>query len=208
MLPHDRLARALLLTALALLVSTGTDAQPSPGSTHGSLRWVRARVTAASPLLLTLQLREAEIQVQRGALPPDAAAVGSTIELHYVDSKGVKRAVFAFPAPDPGELSKRPGRSLHGVLTRVRKTSLQIDAGGSRKSLDVESRAVVVDAGDTRTGRAAVIAALTAGDEVLVKYAEQSSDIPAGDVLIPGTDLKALEVRRLGRGTEPATAGR
>jgi len=196
---HNRLARALLSTALALLVSTGTDAQPSPESTHGSLRWVRARVTAASPVLLTLQLRGAELQVQRGALPPDAAAVGSTIELHYVDSKGVKRAAFAFPAPDPGELSKRPGRSLHGVLTQVKKTSLQIDAGGTKKSLDVERRAVVVDAGDTRTGRAAVIAALTAGDEVLVKYAEQSSDIVAGDVVIPGTDLKALEVRRLRR---------
>lgn len=208
MLPHNRIPRALLLTALALLVSAGTDAQPTPGPTHGRLRWVRARVTAASPVLLTLQLREAELQVQRGALPPDLPAVGSTIELHYVDSKGVKRAMFAFPAPDPGELSKRPGLSLHGVLTRVTKTSLQIDAGGSRKSLDVERRAVVVDAGGTRTGRAEVIAALTAGDEVLVKYAEQSSDIPAGDVVIPGTDLKALEVRRLGRSTGSMTAGR
>lgn len=198
----NRLARVLLLTAIALFVSAGTDAQSTPGSTQGNLRWVCARVTAASPVLLTLQLQGAELQVARGALPPDAAEVGSTIELHYVDSKGARRAAFVFSTPDPGELSKRPGRSLHGVVTRVKRASLQIDAAGKRKSLDVENRAVVVDGADTRTGRAAVIAALKPGDEVLVKYVEQSSDIVTGDVVIPGTDLKALEVRRLGRGAD------
>lgn len=204
----SRFARVLLLTALALLVSAGTEAQSTPGSTQGNLRWVRARVTAASPVLLTLQLRGDELQVARGALPPDAAPVGSTIELHYVDSHGTRRAAFAFSTSAPGELSKRPGRSLHGVVTRVKKTSLQIDAGGKKKSLDVERRAVVVDAADTRTGRAAVIAALKPGDEVLVKYVEQSSDIVAGDVVIPGTDLKVIEVRRLGRSPGQVTATR
>lgn len=119
--------------------------------------------------------------------------------MHYVDSRGVKRAAFAFPVTDPGDLSKRPGLSLHGVVTRVKGASLRIDAGGKENSLEVERRAVVVDAGTTRTGRAAVVAALAPGDEVLVKYAEQSSDIVTAEVFVPGTDLKALEVRRLGR---------
>lgn len=58
---HNRRAWVLLVAALALLLPTGIDAQSSAGSTQGRLRWVRARVAAASPAFLTLQLRSADI---------------------------------------------------------------------------------------------------------------------------------------------------
>ncbi len=198
----------LLVSVLPFLLSSAAVAQPAPAHAGGPLRWVHARVVSAMGDAVTLQLRDSTLAIARGDLPADAVVTGSVVEVHYRDSKGERRGVYVFAvAPDAG-LSKRPGRSFHAVITGVKKSSLRIDAGGRNKSLDVEKRSVVVDAAGTRVGKAAVLAAVRPGDEVLLKYVETSSDLLVGDVFIPGTDLKVLEVRQLGPSLVGATARR
>jgi hypothetical protein len=158
---------------------------------------VHARVVSSTDCAVLVRLRGAELTILRGDLPAGQLVAGSVVEVHYRDGKAGRYGTYLFAVPPDTALSKRPGRSFHAVITRVKKGSLQIEAGGKKQSLDVEKRATVVDAAGTRVGRTAVLASVSAGDEVLVKYAEQSSDIIAGDVVIPGTDLKVLEVRRL-----------
>lgn len=192
----SRCAR-LLVSVLPFLLSSAAVAQPAPAQTGGPLRWVHARVVSATGDAVTLQLRDSTLTIARADLPADRIAAGSVVEVHYRDSKPERRGVYVFAVPADTALSKRPGRSFHAVITQVKKSSLRIDAGGKHKSLNVEKRAIVVDAAGTRVGKAAVLAAITPGDEVLLKYVEESSDIITGDVTIPGTDLKVLEVRRL-----------
>ncbi len=198
----------LFVSVLPFLLSSAAVAQPAPAHAGGPLRWVHARVVSATGEAVTLQLRDSTLAIARGDLAADAVTPGSVVEVHYRDSKGERRGIYVFAVAADTGLSKRPGRSFHAVITQVKKSSLRIDAGGRKTSLDVEKRAIVVDAAGTRVGKAAVLAAVRPGDEVLVKYVETSSDMVAGDVVIPGTDLKVLEVRRLGPSLVGATARR
>jgi hypothetical protein len=133
--------------------------------------------------------------------PCAAVTPAAIVELHYVDRKGDRRAEFLFVVDQAaGELSRRPGRSARGVVTRTKKSSLQLQVGTKKRTYELEKKTTLVEPGQWRpaaTGRAEVMARVKAGEDILLKYEEHDDSIQAGEVTIPGTALKAVEVRRL-----------
>jgi hypothetical protein len=188
------------LAAGILLVATTTAFAQSDAVTF---RWVRGRVMSNTPgtIIVTLQgTRQLSVTCDARC---DAASPGSLVELHYSDRKGQKRAEYVFVGPSAdNELSRKPGRSVRGIVARTRKSSVQLQVGSKKRSYEIERKAAFVEAGQWQpaaSGRAEVIARLVVGESVLLKYEEQDSSIYVGDVLLPQTTLKALEVRRLSR---------
>jgi hypothetical protein len=60
--------------------------------------------------------------------------------------------------------------------------------------------AALIEAGQPQPaaiGRAEVITRLSAGDLILLKYEEHHASIMVGDITLPGSELRAVEVRRL-----------
>lgn len=181
-------------------------AQPS-----GHLRWVRGTVTDASSGSLTVQLRDKtltlttdrETRLVRPAANGSATqpGVGSLIEVHYVDRKPSPRAVLILDGiPVAAPVSKRPGRSYRGVISRVKRSSvsIKVDARTRGVKMDSHTRLTGVDGGSLAVGWKAVAGQLSAGEDVLVVYDEQSDDINTGDLIIPGSYQRAVEIRKLG----------
>ncbi len=189
----------LRFAVAALLLAPGPALHAQ--SDASTLRWVRGRVASNSPGTIVLQLRDGRPLAVACDTRCAAASPGSLVELHYVDRKGERRAehLFVGPAAD-GELSRRPGRSVRGLVIRARTSSVQLQVGTKKRSYEIERKATFVEAGGWQpvaTGRDAIAARIRTGEEVLLKYEEDDSSIQAGEVTIPGTTLKAVEVRRL-----------
>lgn len=192
--------------------------QPSPAPVPpaaGQLRFVRGAVVATSPTSLTVQLRNKSITLSldpqtrtMGAAGLDAAtavamppAAGALIEVHYIDRKPIPQAIFIVAAlPATTQVSNRPGRSYRGVVSRAKSGSLALTVDTKRRGVTMDRKTKLFDA-DGRSlaiGGKAVSGQLVAGDPVLVTYDEQSDDVFSGDVYIPGSHQRALEIRRLG----------
>ena len=184
----------------AALLATGLWQQPQ-AEAPGKLRWVRGTVTAATASSVTMQLRDSSITLVVDApLAQQAAALraGSLIEAHFTDRKGDRRAVL-FLSAATSELSKRAGHSYRGTVDRTKWGTLSINVEGRKRgvSLEKKTRLFAADGTALGSGSKEVSAQLKAGDAVLVTYDEVSSDIPAGDIVIPSSTQRALEIRRL-----------
>lgn len=188
--------------------------QPSPAAVPpaGHLRFVRGTVVTSSPGSVTVQLRGKSIVL---SLAPDTRmmtshaaaeavtmppAVGSLIEVHYVARKPIAQAVLIAGLPATTPVSKRPGLSYRGVISRSKGSavSLTVDTKTRGVTLDKHTRLIDVDGRSLAIGGKAVSNQLVAGDWVLVTYDEQSDDIYSGDAYLPGSHQRALEIRRLG----------
>ena len=193
---------SLLAGVLVCLVSGAPPQAVAPEP--GQLRWVRGIVSAASPTSVTLRLRDGDLTLSSES---DARLViGERVEAHYTDRKGERRAVLFLDPGTSGTLSKRPGRSYRGTVDRMRRSTLSLRVEGRRRDVTLDSRTTLSTAGGRAlaSGRSDVAAALSDGEPLLVIYDEQSDDMMAGDVLIPGTARLAREIRRIG---VPASEG-
>jgi hypothetical protein len=191
---------SLLPLVLASLIATGLWHQPQTEA-PGKLRWVRGTVTSVTASSLTLKLRDSSVTLAiDAATTPSTAALsaGSTIEAHFTDRKGDRRAVLLLTA-STGQLSKRFGQSYRGIVERTKRGTLSLRVEGRKRgvSLDKVTKLFASDGTALGSGSKEVSAQLKAGEMVLVTYDEVSSDIPAGDIVIPSSSERALEIRRL-----------
>lgn len=182
------LALALALTATAAL------AQP----TTSELRWVRGVVISNASGAVLLQMRgDKRISIscdERCA----AATPGATVELHYADRDHALRGELLFIDRGAGELSKRPGRSVRGTVLRTRSASVQLQVGNKQRTYGVEKSAALIDASQPpAVGRSEVLTRLSAGETILLKYEEHDTSMSVGDLFLPGSELRAVELRRL-----------
>lgn len=202
----------------ALVLASGLSQPPSdPALTAGSLRWVRGHVTAVSPTLLTLKLRDSDLaltitpatHVVPASLSGRAATdlrPGALVEAHYTDRKGVRNAVLVVAdVPDADSVSKRPGRSFRGLVRESKRNTLKLRVENKNRDVTLDKRTRLIDAGGQplAVGSKEVSARLSGGEEVLVTYVEQNDDMMVNDLLISGSSLKALEIRQV-RGPHPA----
>ena len=165
------------------------------------LRWVRGVVitNAAGSVLLQMggDRRIAIACDQRCA----TATPGAIVELHYTDRNDQIRGELLFTdARSARELSKRPGRSVRGTVLRTKTASVQLQVGNKQRTYNVEKSTALIEAGQPQPaviGRAEVITRLSAGDLVLLKYEEHDASMTIGDLTLPGSELRAVEVRRL-----------
>ena len=165
------------------------------------LRWVRGVVitNAAGSVLLQMSgdRRIAIACDERCA----AATPGAIVELHYTDRNDQIRGELLFTDPrSAGDLSKRPGRSVRGTVLRTKKASVQLQVGNKQRTYGVEKSTALIEAGQPQPaaiGRAEVITRLSAGDLVLLKYEEHDASMVIGDITLPGSELRAMEFRRL-----------
>lgn len=196
-MPLAALASAVFLTLAAL-------AEPAPAASDlRNLRWVRAVVVSATPETITVRARSREIVMARDAAteivaidPASALAAGAIVEAHFVERRGVRRAVVVIADAGPGELSKRPRTSLRGRVLRIKRSTLSVSSGGKTRALALEqsSRLLDRDGRPIATGRDAIAQSLAPDVDLLVKY--------EGDAFVlDGVDLsgddKAIEIRRL-----------
>lgn len=193
-----RVAAIVLWLPLAL-PSAASDQSTAPTDT---LRWVRARLVAVSPESLTLALRDSHLTLTRDPSAGPAPSVGSIVEVHYGDRNHIRRAVLVFASPGLSDemLSKRPGRSFRGKVTRVGKSTLRLEVDGKRRDLTLDRKSTLVEKdrwAAAASGTAGVLSRVQLGELLLVKYAEESNDLVVGDITLGGTDLKVIEVRRL-----------
>ncbi|MDQ3169678.1 MAG: hypothetical protein M3Q55_06040 [Acidobacteriota bacterium] len=185
-----------LLAGVLVCLVPGPQPQAA-ASDPGQLRWVLGTITATAPTSVTLRLRDRYLTLlsERDA----RLVIGERIEAHYTDRKGERRAVLFVDAGTSGPVSKRPGRSYRGTVDRMRRSTLSLRVDGKRRDIALDSRTTLTTA-DGRTlasGWRDVAAALTSGEMLLVIYEEHSDDMMAGDVMIPGTTLKARQIRML-----------
>jgi hypothetical protein len=172
--------------AVALtLLTTGLLQQPA--AAPGQLRWVRGVVSVASPgsIVVNFRDRSVTLSIDASTRMLTTPAAGAVVEAHYTEDKPGFRAALIVEALSP-DVSKRPGRSYRGTVTRVRRSTLSLRVDGKNRSVQLESRELKELANQ-----------LAAGEEVLVAYDEQSDDIPAGDITISGTKHVARDIRRL-----------
>ena len=191
-------------SAVLLLVSLPQPATVDAPDTR-NLRWVRATISASTPESITLKLRDRELVLLRDqateVLAPDsdaAVAVGATVEAHYTDRKGIRRAILLIADTPGGELSKRPSTSARGQMVRVKWGALQVASGGKvRNGLAFEKKSRLLDR-DGRllaTGKDAITKLITPDTDLLVKYHT------SGGVIVEGVDLggsdNIVEIRLL-----------
>lgn len=165
------------------------------------LRWVRGVVISNAAGSVLLQMGGD----RRIAIACDgrcaAATPGAIVELHYTDRNDEIRGELLFTDPrSAGELLKRPGRSVRGIVLRTKTSSVQLQVGSKQRTYGVEKAAALIEAGQPQPaaiGRAEVITRLSAGDLILLKYEEHDASIMVGDITLPGSELRAVEVRRL-----------
>ena len=192
-------ACAVILTFAAL-----QPAAPPVAPDLRNLRWVHATVSASSGDSVTLRLKDRELVVHRDqdteivAPDPDFdLAVGATVEVHYAERRGVRRAIVIVVNPAPAEISKRPKSSLRGTLVRLHRSTLSVRSGTKTRGLMVEKKSRLIDR-DGRalaTGRDEIGKQLSADVELLVKWESDSGVIVEG-VDLGGSD-KAVEIRKL-----------
>lgn len=192
---------SLLPLIVTSLLATSLWQQPQPAA-PGQLRWIRGAVTDVSDSSVTLKLRDSSLTLARqpGATNEHTLAIGSTVDAHYTDRKGERRLVLVIAGPGvAGQLSKRPGHSYRGIVERTKWGTLSIRVEGRKRSVSLEKKTKLLagDGTSLASGSKEISARLKAGDEVLVTYDEVSSDIPAGDIVIPSSSLRALEIRML-----------
>ena len=189
----------LLRLALALLLVL-TSSVALGQTTTRELRWVRGLVIANASGAILLQMRGDK----RISIPCDAACAAATpgaiVELHYVDRHDAVRGEVLFTDLSGGELSKRPGRSVRGTVLRTKTASMQLQVGNRQPTYGVEKSTALIEAGQPQPaaiGRAEVITRLNVGEVVLLKYEKHDASISVGDIFLPGSELRAMEVRRL-----------
>jgi hypothetical protein len=184
---------AVVLTAF--LLPTASTAAPADS---GRLRWVRGVVTATSADSLTLKLRDKEFTIGLDAAftPPP---VGRLVEAHYSDARNVRTAVLIFEADSSAALSKRPGTSYRGIVQRIKRGTVSLTANTKSHgvSIDRQTRLVGADGRAVANGAKAITAALPPGEDVLIKYEDDSAMTTVGDVLMFSGSDKALEIRKL-----------
>ena len=191
------LVTRLGVVLLLALLPSHAFAAPSTTTDSGKLRWVRGQVTAVSTDTLTLKLRSKELTVALdGAVPP---AIGTLVEMHYVDKRGARRAVLIFAADPSAALSKSPGTSYRGVITRFKwgKMSLTADAKSHRIKLDGKTRLVDMDGRILANGSKAVAGLMPVGEDVVVKYEDDGGTMVIGDTTVAAGADQALEIRKL-----------
>jgi len=197
---------APVAVASALLLAVASLGQlPAPAASElRNLRWVRAVVSASSPEAVTLKLRDREITLLRdevtdivGSDPLAAAAVGATVEAHFLERKGVRRAMILISDPGPGELSRRPKTSLRGTMLRFKRSTLSVRSGDKTRGLTVEKKTRLLDRGGLvlATGKDAIAKLLVLDQDLLVKYETSSGTIVEG-VDLGGSD-NIVEIRLL-----------
>jgi hypothetical protein len=187
----------LFRLAFALFVVLSSTAALGQTTTT-ELRWVRGEVISNASGALLLQMRGDK----RMSISCDercaAAAPGAIVELHYVDRGHVLRGELLFADRAAGDLSKRPGRSVRGTVLRTKSASVQLQVGNKQRTYNVEkSTALIEDSQPAAIGRAPVLGRLNAGEVILLKYEEHDSSMTVGEVFLPGSELRAVEVRRL-----------
>jgi hypothetical protein len=186
-----------LVVASLLLFSTSVAAQTDATE----LRWVRARVLSNAAGTIVLQLGDVkQLSVTCDTLCAGAAP-GDVVELHYIDRKGTRTARMMFAGNQTAaELSKKPGRSARGVVSRTKKSSVRLQFGTKTRDYTIQKKTTLVEAGQGQpvaTGRADVISRLKVGEDLLVKYEEHDTSFQAGEVTLPSTELRAVELRRM-----------
>jgi hypothetical protein len=164
----------------------------------GRLRWVHATVATTSPESLTLQLRDKTLTV---ALDPSAPAVqvGSLVEVHYLEKPSPRAVLILDGLPADTVVSKRPGRSYRGVVSRTKSQSVYVRVDNKNREVKMYSktRLTTPDGALLVTGSKPVAAQLAVGEELLINYDQQSEDMMAGDIFIPGSSDRALVIRKL-----------
>jgi hypothetical protein len=190
-------AAAVVVLGIHPLYAPLPNVSPDPAAAVvGKLRWVRATVTSVSADSLTLRLRDKDLTITRDGV--EAPAVGSTVEAHYLDKSGAKRAVLIFELEPTTELSKRAGYSYRGLIKRLKRSSVSVAAGTKSNTINLMKKTRLVDAAGraVAAGAKEVGALLRTGDEVLIKYEEDSAVVVEGMMMGSGSD-QALEVRKL-----------
>ena len=198
------------MTRLAVVVAVATLAGPAYAdgqstldpAAAGQLRWVRGVVISLSPDTAVLQLRSENITV---ALDPSMAPslrLNGLAEVHYTEKNDIRHAVLAFTDAAAGQqqLSKRPGRSYRGVITRVKRGAVNLQVANKSRELGLEKRTRLIDAqgSEIALGSKAILPLLATGQPVLVKYEDDSTLIAVGDVSFLDSSEDAVEIRRLG----------
>lgn len=179
---------SFLAGALLLAGAAAQQPQDPPGPAPGQLRWARGVVISASPDTLVLQLRSNTL-----ALGIDAAAkrpLGSVVEVHYSEQGDARRAVLVFDdqGSGPQELSKRPGRSFRGLVTKAKRSALSVRVERKTRQVTMDKHTRLTDASGhaLASGSKEITPLLAVGDPVLVKFTE------GGD----GDADTALDIRR------------
>jgi len=190
------------LASAWLLVVASLAQLPAPAASDlRNLRWVRAAVSASSPESLTLKLRDREITLRRDAATDVVGSVplvaGAIVEAHFLERKGVRRAMLLIADPGPGELSKKPKTSLRGTMIRFKRSTLLVRIGEKTRGLTVEKRSRLLDRDGhvLATGKDAIAKLLVLDQDLLVKY-ETSSGIIVEGVDLGGSD-NIVEIRLL-----------
>jgi hypothetical protein len=196
---------AAFASALLLAVLTSPQAAAPASPDLRDLRWIRGTVIATGPQAVTLRLRDRDITLLHDGntefVATDrtaAVAIGATVEAHYTDRKGVRRAVLLIGGLAPGHVSKRPSTSVRGNMPRLSHGALSVTSGGkTRRSLAFERKSQLVDR-DGRLlaiGKSEILKALPPDAEVVVKYNTE------GGVIVEGVDLggndNIVEIRLL-----------
>ncbi len=213
MVRTSRLAAALVLAASLLSARTlaaprdSSQATAAPGAVvsgvspaieSGRLRWVRGMVSSVSADSLTLKLRNKELTIGLDAVA-SAPAAGSVVEAHYTDKKGVRRAMLIFAADPSAALSKRPATSYRGIVQRIKRGTVSLTANTKSHGIGLDKKTRLVDAGgrSIASGAKEISSALPAGEDVLVKYEDDSTAVGIGDGMAYLGGDKALEIRGL-----------
>jgi hypothetical protein len=195
---------ALASAVLVAVVSLPQPSAPAPPDLR-QLQWVRATVIALGPEAITLQLRDRQITLLRDAAteivaaePAAVVAIGATVEAHYTDRQGVRRAILLIADSGPGDVSKRPKTSLRGTMLRVKWGALQVTSGGKTRgglAFEKKSRLVDRDGRLLATGKDAIAKILSQDADVLVKYDTSGGGIVEGADL--GSSDNIVEIRLL-----------
>lgn len=182
---------------------------PAVLAESGQLRWVRGTVTETSSTSLTVQLRDKAVSL---VLDSDSKVVpafggdatlrvqaGARVEVHYLDKKPARAVLILDGIAADLTASKRPGRSYRGVISRIKRSAVSVRIATRTRGVTMEknTKLVDVDGRSLAIGGKAISGQLAIGDPVLVTYDEQSDDVFSGDVYIPGSHQRALEIRRL-----------
>jgi hypothetical protein len=195
----------ILVCTLFLTGGPGVGPQPAPAAASGQLRWVRGTIVTVSPESLSLQLRSNVLTVglDSSTEGTTALSVGSMVDVHYSERRGIRRAVLIFPlvAGSSSELSKRPGKSLRGVVMKGKSHSLtmRVDARTRKIVLDSHTQLVDRESHPLASGDRAITPLIAPGDELLVKYEEVSNVVPIEGMYLTSDDTRAVEIRKLAR---------
>jgi hypothetical protein len=197
---EDTMTDISLVVGVFVLATGVLQQSPPVGApASGHLRWVHATVAQTTPASVTLQLRDKTLTV---ALDPGARIlpVGSLVEVHYLEKPAPRAVLILDRLPPETVVSKRAGRSYRGVISRTKSQSVYLRVDNKNREVKMYSKTRLTGA-DGRvlvTGSKTVAAQMSVGEEVLINYDQQSEDMMAGDLLIPGSSDRALVIRKLG----------